>query len=1051
MRTEQATARNATTQERIGQELIRALLDHSSTGTFLSDPSGLHIELNSHLRDMLGFSQDDPASFSLKDFVSLEELADEFVHAGKAPEPSVITQSKTLRCKDGQFLPVEVALRILPDGHLLGTVRDTPPAGSGHAMAGKSGGIIARSVPAILALDLNNFITCWNPAAEQMFGYPKDEVLGKHVKILAPHGGDDGQTAPFIGSQAGEPVDQCETSFRRKDGTLINICLTISPITTRGGKVIGTSAVAGHISGAEKTLMPPDNIQVLQNRLDELAAAHADLRQTADGLIEQRHRYYELFDAVPYGYVVTNRHGAIIDINRAALKLLGLERSSADRTPILGFISSRDHGVIRAIMTRIQRGLLEEAKDVEVSVQPLNGRAPAFTASLTVGTANLETHSKELRWVLRDVTERRKAEKALRRSERRFRRISELSADFAYSINVLRDGTLTVSWFTEALEHVTGLPASMLCQPNGWRWLCHPHDKTTFEAHLEKLLSGQHDVCEFRIVTQSAQVRWLRDSAQPRRDSHGRVTEILGSAQDITDRKQAEEALRESEERFRTTFYSIGDGVMTTDAGATIIRMNRLAESLTGWSETEARGRHIDDVFRVIDEVSGSALRDPVGRALNHGTPFTQTNQLILVSRDGKRHPIAASASPIRDSLGVTTGAVVIFHDQTELRTLQEKILLSHKMDAVGLLAGGVAHDFNNVLAIILGLATLIKRSLKPADPMHGQVETILCAAKRSANLTKQLLAFARKQIVDPVPLNLNSSLASLREMLQQFVGEDVSLRLLPGKALWNIRIDPGQIDQILTNLTTNARDAIKDVGTITIETRNAVITDKDCRGRKDVDPGEYVMLVFTDTGEGMDETVLPRIFDPFFTTKPRGKGTGLGLPTVFGIVKQNNGYIEVHSRPGNGTTLEISFPRFRGEIVVPDGEPDEKSLRGPETILIVEDEAQLLDLFAQTLEGLGYHVLRGQSPTEAIALCHEQNGEIDLLVTDVIMPEMNGRELAQLIIKEGKPGMKVLFNSGYPGQIVAQRGIIDQGTNFLQKPFTPLELARKVREVLRG
>ena len=334
---------------------------------------------------------------------------------------------------------------------------------------------------------------------------------------------------------------------------------------------------------------------------------------------------------------------------------------------------------------------------------------------------------------------------------------------------------------------------------------------------------------------------------------------------------------------------------------------------------------------------------------------------------------------------------------------------------------------------------------------MHGQVETILCAAKRSANLTKQLLTFARKQVVDPVPLNLNSSLASLREMLQQFVGEDVSLRLLPGRDLWNIRIDPGQIDQILTNLTTNARDAIKDRGTITIETRNAVITDKDCCGRKDLHPGEYVVLAFSDTGEGMDETVLPRIFDPFFTTKPRGKGTGLGLPTVFGIVKQNGGYIDVRSKQGAGTTFEISFPRFHGAIEVADGEPEEISLKGSETILIVEDEVQLLDLFTQTLEALGYHVLRAQSPTEAIALCQEKNGEVDLLVTDVIMPEMNGRELAQRIIKEGKPGMKVLFNSGYPGQIVAQRGIIDQGANFLQKPFTPLELARTVSEVLKG
>jgi len=1039
MRTDQATKLSPASHPSVPIDLLGALLHHSSTAMFLSGWSRDHIEMNEQLREMLGSADAGP----LREVLATDGIAGTVTHNSPLPAPPVIREHTVLRRSSGEPLSVEIIVEVFP-GYFLGTVHPLDPAESPpQGTPGTATGV------GIITFDLNNHVTGWNPAAADMLGLGATELSGTDIRHLVSPDGRRVMTDLLGQVKKGEHVDHFETFFSRKDGLPFDVVLSLAPFRSHR-KILGGTMIARVNRKGVQAVGPARPSLRLAEKADELEAAHMDLHQAARGLIDQRHQYYELFDTIPYGHIITDKYGAITDINRSALRMLGLEKPFADRLPILVFIAPKDQSLIRTILLRMQRGTLDDVKEIDMSMQPDNGKLQPFAASLTVTATKHEGVVTGLHWTIRDVTERRQAEKALRRSERRFRGISEASSDFAYSITVGRDRTLSVSWFTKALETITGLPSSLLCQPNGWHWLCHPHDKGIFEEHLKNLLAGNSDVCEYRIVTSSGGVRWLRDSAQPRRDSRNRIVEIVGGAQDITERKLAEEALRESEERFRMTFYSIGDGVITTDTHGAIVRMNRLAESLTGWSETAARGLRIQEVFRTVDDASGGVLEDPVARVLREGNEIIQTDHMVLVDAKGKERPISANASPIRDARGDPTGVVLVFHDQSELKDLQDKLLLSHKMDAIGRFAGGVAHDFNNVLSIILGLATLIKRSLQPSDPLHGQIDTILNAAERSANLTKQLLAFARNQVVAPVPVNLNNALSSLLEMLRRFVGEDISLQLIPGQTLWNIRIDPGQVDQILTNLTANARDAIADVGSITIETRNTTITRDDCRGKKNLKPGEYVLLSLTDTGKGMDETVLPRIFDPFFTTKPRDKGTGLGLPTVFGIVKQNNGLVDVESRPGEGTSFRIYFPRFRGEVEVPAGEPEEVSLKGTETILVVEDEEQILNLFAQTLQDLEYNVIKAKSPAQAITLCREYEGHIHLLVTDVIMPGMNGRELAQHLAGF-KPMMKVIYNSGYAAHMLAQRGIIDQGIRFLQKPFTPMELARNVREVLNA
>jgi CheY-like chemotaxis protein len=344
----------------------------------------------------------------------------------------------------------------------------------------------------------------------------------------------------------------------------------------------------------------------------------------------------------------------------------------------------------------------------------------------------------------------------------------------------------------------------------------------------------------------------------------------------------------------------------------------------------------------------------------------------------------------------------------------------------------------------------MIEKKTDPADPSFQKIKAIVTAAERSANLTKQLLAFARKQIAAPLSLNLNDEIISLQKMLGRLTGEDVVLKVLLFENLWNVKIDPVQITQVMTNLVSNARDAIENVGTITIETTNTVIDKSAVGEHSDIVPGEYVTLIFSDTGKGMEKETLTHIFEPFYTTKPKGKGTGLGLSTVFGIVKQNNGYVHVDSEPGQGTIFKIYFPRHYGEIETPLIVESEIPLIGTETVLIVEDEEELLQLACSALEGYQYSVLSAKSPVEALTFCELYDKKIDLLITDVIMPGMNGKELKERI-ETLHPEIKTLFMSGYAADIVANRGILDDGIQFLPKPFTPLLLARKVRVLLNG
>jgi PAS domain S-box-containing protein len=520
-------------------------------------------------------------------------------------------------------------------------------------------------------------------------------------------------------------------------------------------------------------------------------------------------------------------------------------------------------------------------------------------------------------------------------------------------------------------------------------------------------------------------------------------------------RQQAEATLRDGEERLRLALEAASEGIYdhnlqtgeahVSSGYATMLGYDPAAflETTDAWIER----MHPDD----REPVMAQYLRYLAGEIPEYRVEFRQrtfSGAWRWIQSIGRIVERDASGTPLR-MLGTHTDITERRQAAAEREKLQAQFIQAQKMESVGRLAGGVAHDFNNMLSLILGYAELAMVDLGPADPRYADLLEIRRAAERSADLTRQLLAFARKQTIAPRVLDLNETVEGTLKMLRRLIGEDVELIWLPRAGIWPVKIDPSQIDQILANLCVNARDAIAGVGKITIETGTASLDHAYCADHPWLVPGDYVLLAVSDNGCGMDKDVRSHLFEPFFTTKALGQGTGLGLATVYGIVKQNNGAISVYSELGQGTTIRIYLPRHSGvhethETATVTG----PAARGHETILLVEDEAAILTLATKMLTRQGYTVVAAGTPNEAIRLAREYQGSIHLLMTDVVMPEMDGLTLARSLLSI-RPHMKCLFMSGYTANVIAHRGVLDAGVNAIQKPFSIQNLATEVRKAL--
>lgn len=522
-------------------------------------------------------------------------------------------------------------------------------------------------------------------------------------------------------------------------------------------------------------------------------------------------------------------------------------------------------------------------------------------------------------------------------------------------------------------------------------------------------------------------------------------------------RKQAECELRKSKDLILNLLQSTDQGIYGVSMDGTCTFINRSALAMLGYEADACIGKNMHDLIH-HSHATGlpyPAEDCPICRARALGEGHRVDNELLQRS-DGTFFFVEYSSYPIVEN-GTISGAVVTFSDisarkraEEEKRKLESQLHQAQKMESIGSLAGGVAHDFNNKLSVILGHAELALMQTIP-DPVRHNLEEIRKASELSADLTRQLLAFARKQPIEPKMLNLNATVTSMLKMLQRLIGEEVHLAWMAADNLWQISIDPSQIDQILVNLCVNARDAIAGIGRITIETENRTFDDAYCTFNPGFIPGDYVQVAVSDDGCGMDRETQAHIFEPFFTTKALGKGTGLGLATVYGIVRQNRGFITLYSEPGQGTTFKIYLPRHEGrESKTPVDVTTKLNLRGRETILLVDDEPSILKMTTMLLERQGYNLLSADSPVKAIEIAEKQDGEIHLLMTDVVMPEMNGRDLAKRL--HGRhPRLKCLYMSGYTANVIAHHGVLDDGLHFIQKPFSLSALTAKLRDVLDG
>jgi len=642
--------------------------------------------------------------------------------------------------------------------------------------------------------------------------------------------------------------------------------------------------------------------------------------------------------------------------------------------------------------------------------------------------------------VARDITDKRASEIELLKSRERLALAQEVAKIGSFELELGANRAIVSSGF----EMIYGIrESSRESNYADWSTQVYVEDLPQVAEDMETaLLTGELN-SEFRITHTDGSIRWMWGKGKVFHDEQGGAIRMIGVNIDITESKLAADALRVSEERYRDLIENAHDIIFTQDLEGNYTSVNNACERITGYTREETLGRNLmqtvapEHLERVLEMTAKKLAGEPI-----------PAFGMEIIAKDGHKVAIDVNSRIIFEN-GVPVGVQGIARDVTDRAQLEDQLRQAQKMEAVGQMAGGIAHDFNNMLTAINGFSDLTLRKMKADDPLRAHIEEIKKAGVRSADLTNQLLAFSRRQILQPAILNLNQVIMDTGNMLERLIGEDVELvTVLDGKT-GRVKIDPGQLTQIITNLALNARDAMPQGGKLTFETKNMFLDAEYARQHINALPGAYVKLAVSDNGTGMDDETQAHIFEPFFTTKEIGKGTGLGLASVYGIVRQSGGSIMVYSEVGVGTTFKIYLPRVIDEcetVEIEDGTSELST--GTETILLVEDEDIVRSLTRQVLETCGYNVLEAPNGREALAICLAHEKPIDLLLTDVVMPEMGGRELAELVVAKF-PQMEVLFASGYTDDAVVRHGVIDATTNFIQKPFTTSDLAQKVRDLL--
>lgn len=742
-----------------------------------------------------------------------------------------------------------------------------------------------------------------------------------------------------------------------------------------------------------------------------------------------------IIEAAPVAIIGLDSNGYVHSVwNRAAEKMLGWNEDDVMGRPMPG-VPEDQKEEIRKLHEQICSGRAQKGVDIHgqrrdgtpidysIYASPLNDPEGSTIGKIAV---------------LLDITERKQAEAVLAAREYEFRTLAENLPD-----NIVRYDRLgRIVYVNPVLEKNLGATASTLIGtyvgthgPGGG----YEEYRKAVSAALAR---GEDNEFEYKITVSNGEPAVHQIRLIVERDVNGETTGVLAVGRDITERKQAEASIRKLSQAIEQSPVSI----IITDVKGTIEFVNAKFVQITGYSPAEVLGRK-PSILK-----SGETTADVYRHLWNTiGSGGVWCGEIHNRKKNGELFWERVTIAPVRDINNVIVHYVAVKEDITKYKSLEAQYRQVQKMEAIGQLAGGVAHDFNNMLGVILGHAELGLEEVDSSQSIFNNLQEIKIAAERSADLTRQLLAFARKQTIVPVVLDLNETIAGMLKMLRRLIGADIDLAWMPGLRVWPIKVDPSQVDQILANLCVNARDAITGTGRIIIETKNVTIDREHCTGHPGFVPGEFAQLTVSDDGCGMDEKTQNKIFEPFFTTKEIGRGTGLGLATVYGIIKQNKGFIYVYSEVGNGTTFKIYLPRHVAETGDDLNKNRQQPARGGhETILLVEDELSILSLTKDMLERMGYNVLTASTPDEALQSSMDCDGQIHLLLTDLIMPGLNGRELADRLVSL-YPDILCLYMSGYTDNVIGHQSVLEEGMHFIQKPFSKQALAAKVRKVLDG
>ncbi len=865
----------------------------------------------------------------------------------------------------------------------------------------------------IFLLDRENRVLRINRAASELMGISQEKAIGKPCYQLV-HGTD--RPLPHCPHQ--QTLATGKITLLEVEEPFLNRIfeVTTAPLFDERENIIGTVHIMRDIT---------------KRMQDEMR------------LEESEKRYRTLVESARDVIITLSPDGKITSLNSAFEAVSGWKCEEWLGKSFLPIIHPQDRERSINLFNRALQG--EKLPPFELRFQHPSGTYGV--GEFTAVSLSLEDHPQSVLAIARDITQRKRDEEILRLSEEKFSKTFHASPIWL-TIASLQEGRYIEA--NEAflkgtgyrLEEVIGKTSLELKIWND------PEDRVAFVSELQTKGSVKNREVKFR--DKSGRLRDILISAEL--IEIGIEKYILGAALDITDRKRMEASLRASEEKYRSLVENTSDAIILLDLERRILSCNQAFSNLFGYTPDEIEGESIqkihpsEDSFHTIGKIAYPVVHQK-------GTFKGEWN---LVRKNGEVIPVEVVISSIRTLEGSVSGYVSSLRDITDRRKmeyekslLEEQLRQSQKMEAIGILAGGIAHDFNNLLTIIQGNSEILLFELSENHPLKKGIEEISGAARRAADLTRQLLAFSRRQILEPKIIDLNEIVGNLNKMLKRIIGEDIKLVTTLARDLGSVKADPSQIEQVILNIAVNARDAMPKGGTLTIETANVEIDEHYARTHISVIPGYYVMLSIGDTGVGMSPEVAKKVFEPFFTTKEIGKGTGLGLSTVYGIVKQSGGNIWVYSELNKGTTFKIYLPRV-DEMPKDIQKPKELSAipRGTETVLLVEDDENVRMMTARILTQFGYRVLSASDAPQAIRLFKQEKDSIDIILTDVVMPTMSGRDMIKQMHIHCSD-MKVLYMSGYTNDAIAHHGVLEEGVDYIQKPFTLENLLHKIREVL--